>query len=57
MAPNVKEERKYEQPQKQAKRKLQIKGRGLTRILGQPNQDKDTLIKSLKSVKNHLKPI
>ena len=24
---------------------------------GQPNQDKDTLIKSVKSVKNHLKPI
>ena len=24
---------------------------------GQPNQDKDTLIKSVKSVKNQLKPI
>ena len=34
MAPNVKEERKYEQPQK-AKRKLQIKG----------TENKDTLIK------------
>ena len=34
MAPNVKEERKYEQPQK-AKRKLQIKG----------TENKETLIK------------
>ena len=54
MAPNVKEERKYEQPQKQAKRKLQIKGRGLNRDTG---TCPDSLIKIRITKLNQLNPL